>query len=270
MKDKNWLLMDTFCPLVTGISMTSFLAFQCLFYSVSPWLSARISVGFPMLNRKQKIEWNSRTVSTLHAVVMGLFCLYILFFDDAINKDPIWGDPALVKISVGITTGYLISDLLLIRCYWTAIGEKSYVVHHLASLYACYYVLGQGMLPYFANFRLIAEISTPCVNQRWFFEVLGYPKSSKANIANGVLMAVTFFLVRIAIIPIYYGRMYSVYGSESFFRLPWGGRAAWIFSSICLDIMNVVWMHKIARGCYKVLLSSRRKKTELQENGKPD
>lgn len=25
---------------------------------------------------------------------------------------------------------------------------------------------GQGMLPYFANFRLLAEFSTPCVNQR--------------------------------------------------------------------------------------------------------
>lgn len=26
---------------------------------------------------------------------------------------------------------------------------------------------GQGMLPYFANFRLLAEFSTPCVNQRY-------------------------------------------------------------------------------------------------------
>ena len=26
---------------------------------------------------------------------------------------------------------------------------------------------GEGMLPYFANFRLLAEFSTPCVNQRY-------------------------------------------------------------------------------------------------------
>lgn len=31
-----------------------------------------------------------RTVSTLHAIVVGLFCLYILFFDEAINQDPVW------------------------------------------------------------------------------------------------------------------------------------------------------------------------------------
>lgn len=33
------------------------------------------------------------------------------------------------------------------------------------------FLQGQGMLPYFANFRLLAEFSTPCVNQRY---VLAY------------------------------------------------------------------------------------------------
>lgn len=104
----------------------------------------------------------------------------------------------------------------------------------------------------------------------WFFEVLGYPKVSKPNMANGVLMAAVFFLVRIAVMPVYYTRMCSVYGTEAFYRVSFGGRSAWIFSSICLDIMNVMWMHKIARGCYKVLRSSRRSKPESQENGKTD
>lgn len=130
---------------------------------------------------------------------------------------------------------------------------------------------GEGMLPYFANFRLLAEFSTPCVNQRWFFEVLGYPKSSPPNMANGVAMAVVFFMVRIAVMPVYYSRMYAVYGTEAYYLVPWGGRVAWICSSICLDIMNIMWMHKIARGCYKVLRSARRSKAAVpQENGKMD
>ncbi|XP_064188288.1 TLC domain-containing protein 4-B isoform X1 [Anguilla rostrata] len=262
--------MDPFSQLILAISVTSFFTFQWLFHSASPWVSTRVSAGFLRLNHKQRIEWNSRTVSTFHALVVGLFCLYILLFDDAVNEDPVWGDPTLVKINVGITTGYLISDLLLIFYYWKAIGDKFFVIHHLAALYAYYYVLGQGMLPYFANFRLLAEFSTPCVNQRWFFEVLGYPKSSKPNIANGVMMAAIFFLVRIAVMPVYYSRMYTVYGTEAFYRVSWGGRSAWIFSSFCLDIMNVMWMHKIARGCYKVLRSGRRRKADAQENGKTE
>uniref|UniRef100_A0A3Q2STN6 TLC domain containing 4 n=1 Tax=Fundulus heteroclitus TaxID=8078 RepID=A0A3Q2STN6_FUNHE len=294
--------MDPFSQLILTISVVSFFTFQWLFHRVSPWVSVRISPGFLGLGDKQKVEWNSRTVSTFHALLVGIFCLYILFFDDAVNEDPVWGDPTLVKTNVAITTGYLISgkrnmlfyyfsnfssfkmndhnyklcclclsDLLLIFYYWKAIGDKFFVVHHLAALYAYYYVLGQGMLPYFANFRLLAEFSTPCVNQRWFFEVLGYPKSSRPNMANGVAMAVVFFVVRIAVMPVYYSRMYAVYGTEAFYLVPWGGRVAWIGSSICLDVMNIMWMHKITRGCYKVLRSARRSKAPApQENGKTD
>uniref|UniRef100_A0A8C1RZ14 TLC domain containing 4a n=2 Tax=Cyprinus carpio TaxID=7962 RepID=A0A8C1RZ14_CYPCA len=133
--------MDPFSQLILLISVVSFCTFQWLFHSVSPWASSRISPGFLKLNHKQKIEWNSRTVSTLHALLVGLFCLYILFFDEAVNQDPVWGDPTLVKINVSITTGYLISDLLLIFYYWRAIGDKFFVIHHLAALYAYYYVL---------------------------------------------------------------------------------------------------------------------------------
>ncbi len=101
----------------------------------------------------------------------------------------------------------------------------------------------------------------------WFFEVLGYSKASKPNMANGVLMAVVFFLVRIAVMPVYYSRMCSVYGTEAFYKISFGGRSAWIFSSICLDIMNIMWMHKIARGCYKFCvpggnLNPRARRTE--------
>ncbi|MBN3281585.1 TM56B protein, partial [Polyodon spathula] len=293
--------MEFFNQLILAVSVASFITFQVLFHYLSSWVSTYVSPGFKKLSEKQKIEWNSRTVSTFHALVVGIFCLYILRFDDAVNEDPVWpamqppqsysvgrqrssgqltgkptgvagarGDPALVKLNVAVTTGYLISDLLLIFYHWKAIGDKFFVVHHLAALYAYYYVLGQGLLPYFANFRLLAEFSTPCVNQRWFFEVLGYPKSSKPNIANGVLMAVIFFLVRIAVMPIYYERMFSIYGTEAFYRLPFGGRSAWMCSSICLDVMNVMWMHRIARGCYRVLRYRKKTEVDAQENGKID
>lgn len=31
-----------------------------------------------------------RTVSTFHALLVGIFCLHILLFDDAVNEDPVW------------------------------------------------------------------------------------------------------------------------------------------------------------------------------------
>ena len=99
--------------------------------------------------------------------------------------------------------------------------------------------------------------------------------------ANGVAMAAVFFAVRIAVMPVYYGRMWAVYGTAAYYLVPWGGRVAWIGSSICLDIMNVMWMHKIARGCSRVLRAGKQGqqvhglKPQLphpppQENGKKD
>ncbi|XP_014349809.1 TLC domain-containing protein 4-B isoform X2 [Latimeria chalumnae] len=257
--------MDTFKQLILGIALASFTIFQVAFHFLSSWCSERLAPGFNTLNKKQKIEWNSRTVSTLHALVVGAFCLYILWFDDAVNADPVWGDATLVKINVAITTGYLISDLLLIIYYWNAIGDKFFVAHHLAALYAYYYVLVSSVLD---NSRTSRQ-ERKC-DHGWFFDVLGYPKSSKPNIVNGVTMTIMFFLVRIAVIPVYYGRMISTFGTEAFHRLGRAAQCAWIISSISLDIMNIMWMHKIARGCYKVLVVGRKQKVAIQKNGKLD
>lgn len=124
----------------------------------------------------------------------------------------------------------------------------------------------------FSHLYLFIYIMLFVLSSSWFFEVLGYPKTSGPNMANGVAMALVFFMVRIAVMPVYYSRMCAVYGTEAFYLVPWGGRVAWICSSICLDIMNIMWMHKITRGCYKVLRSAHRSKkvSAPQENGKTD
>ncbi|GCB79393.1 hypothetical protein scyTo_0020203 [Scyliorhinus torazame] len=124
------------------------------------------------------------------------------------------------------------------------------------------------MLPYFANFRLVAEFSTPFVNQRWFFEALGYPKTSMPNIINGFLMMMVFFLVRIAVMPPYYSKMISTFGTEAFDKLGLRAQFAWIAASICLDVMNIMWMYKIGRGCYKVLTACKKQWADIRENGK--
>ncbi|KAK2894263.1 TLC domain-containing protein 4-B isoform X1 [Channa argus] len=231
----------------------SFVGFQLLFSVASPWLSTTITPDSGRLPPTKFTEWNSRLVSTVHALIVGLFCLYILWFDDAVNANPVWGEPSLVKLNVAITCGYLLYDLVLLTCNWSTMGDGFFVCHHLAALYAYGYVLTRGVLPYFANFRLISELSTPFVNQRWFFEALKYPRSHRLVVLNGVAMAVVFFLVRIAVMPSYWARVFATFGTPDFERLGLGAQVAWITSCIALDVLNTVWMYKIARGCYRVL-----------------
>lgn len=67
-----------------------------------------------------------------------------------------------------------------------------------------------------------------CFFSRWFFEALEYPKFSKANVINGILMTVVFFIVRIAPIPPFYSYIYSVFGTEAYIRLGLLRQSAWI------------------------------------------
>ncbi|XP_067332838.1 TLC domain-containing protein 4-B isoform X2 [Channa argus] len=201
----------------------SFVGFQLLFSVASPWLSTTITPDSGRLPPTKFTEWNSR------------------------------GEPSLVKLNVAITCGYLLYDLVLLTCNWSTMGDGFFVCHHLAALYAYGYVLTRGVLPYFANFRLISELSTPFVNQRWFFEALKYPRSHRLVVLNGVAMAVVFFLVRIAVMPSYWARVFATFGTPDFERLGLGAQVAWITSCIALDVLNTVWMYKIARGCYRVL-----------------
>ncbi|NP_001086204.1 TLC domain-containing protein 4-A isoform X1 [Xenopus laevis] len=241
-------VLISYC-VVTG----SFLGFQLLFSAISPRLFTKYSSTYRQLSFGKQCEWDSRFVSTNHALIVGSACLYILAYDDAVNADPIWGDPFWVKMNVAITCGYLVQDLLLLARFWKVMRDPYMVCHHLAVFYSYGYVLNRGVLPYFANFRLISELSTPFVNQRWFFDVIGKPRSSWPVLLNGLAMALVFFIVRIAVIPSYYSQVFATFGTEGYIRLGIGPQVAWIVSCVVLDILNVFWMYKIARGFYKVV-----------------
>ncbi|XP_029804226.1 transmembrane protein 56-like isoform X4 [Suricata suricatta] len=263
--------MDTNTKLILSTVLASFFTFQLLFHFISYWFSAKVSPGFNSLSSEKKIEWNSRVVSTCHSLVVGVFGLYIFFFDEALKADPLWGDSSVVKVNISIASGYLVSDLLILILYWKVIGDKYFIIHHCTALFAYSIVLKEGVLGYIGNFRLLAELSSPFVNQRWFFEALKYPKFSKANVINGILMTVVFFIVRIVSMPPFYSFIYSVYGTEAYIRLGFFIQCSWISTCVVLDVMNVMWMIKITKGCIKVISLIRQEKAKKSlQNGKLD
>lgn len=263
--------MDTNTKLVISTIFASFFTFQLLFHFLSDWFSAKVSSGFNSLSFRKKIEWNSRVGSTYHSLVVGVFGLYLFFFDEATITDPLWGNSWLVKLNIAISSGYVISDLLILILYWKVIGDKYFIIHHCTALCGYFLILKDGVLEYIGNIRLLAELSSPFVNQRWFFEALNYSKFCKANVINGILMTVVFFIVRIAVIPSFYGYMYSVFGTEAYVRLGFSIQFFWVFTCVILDVMNVMWMIKISKGCIKVISLFRQEKTKNSlQNGKLD
>uniref|UniRef100_K1QDK8 Intraflagellar transport protein 74-like protein n=1 Tax=Magallana gigas TaxID=29159 RepID=K1QDK8_MAGGI len=200
----------------------SFLFFLFLFKFASPKLSKKIFAKYNDLPEASRIDWdtrhNSPTVRTECAVVMG----------------------------------YMLADAVMMTIYYKQIGEVFFYFHHAASIYAYYYVVVYGVMTGFANYRLLAEISTPFVNNRYFFDVLGIKKTDPLGFTNGILMTLSFFAVRILVMPIYWMKVYQVYGTEAFLRT---GHVQMVLLVTCvvLDIINLFWFYKMLKGVHKVL-----------------
>ena len=60
----------------------------------------------------------------------------------------------------------IILDMAIGIIHYSKIGDSFTMAHHLVSTYAFVYVLTLNVMPYFGNFRLLAELSTPLVNIR--------------------------------------------------------------------------------------------------------
>lgn len=233
-------------------SAASFVLCLFLFYFVSPRFSARISSGYCELSVAKKTDWDTRIGSNLHAVVVSTISLYCFIFDVETASNPIKNDGVLVRVGVAITLGYILADFLIIVWSYKYIGDLFTLVHHLMAISAYYFVVVSGVLPYFANVRQLAEISTPFVNQRWFFDAVGHQRSSSSFIINGYVMGASFFFCRILMMPIYYYKCYLVWGSEEQLQLGALINFFWISTCIVLDIINLYWFTKIVKGAMKL------------------
>lgn len=233
------------------ISIVTCLVVLATFKYASDPITKIFFPGFSNLPEDKKIYWRTCVCSTLHAFVVSSLCVYSLLFEPHLKEDPIWGDSRLVRSSCAILSGYLIADSILILTYYKQIGDIFYVLHHWASAFAYYYVISYGVYVYFANFRLMAEFSTPWVNNRWFLATSG-KRSSKIYFCNGLVLTAMFFFCRIMTLPQCWFMVYSIYGTEPFEGTQ-GCKYVLLISCFVLDVLNLLWFYKLMKGVHKQL-----------------
>nr|CAB3266984.1 transmembrane protein 56-B [Phallusia mammillata] len=227
--------------------LASFVFFLYFYKHMSPALSGRIP-KFNRLTKDEKTEWHARNASTLHAVVVTLLAMYVLLFEEHLRRDIIWGRSTLSECSLSICVGYLLSDLYLIFTNYEAVGGTvGFIIHHCVSAYAYVYGLSGSVLLPVANFRLLAEMSTPFVNLRWALSTTGN-KDSELYFYNGLLLTFSFFISRILPMPFFYYMVISVQSLDSYSRVSLPCHISWIGVCMVLDVMNLMWFKKIMSG----------------------
>jgi len=150
----------------TPVVIMSYITFMIIFTFVSPTLSSIFSATYPRITQSCKIEWNNRFTSTVFSVVVSSISIYILIVDKAYQISPLNYHSKLASINIAIVMGYILSDMTIILFKYNFIGDLFTILHHIFSVigYGC--TLTFSIMPYFANFRLICELSMPLVNMR--------------------------------------------------------------------------------------------------------
>ncbi|KAG6383298.1 hypothetical protein SASPL_156957 [Salvia splendens] len=147
---KNYVLADPYIPYT---SMFLGMVTCKLAYDLSQLISTFYFINYNALTKIQRMDWNNRAISTLHA----------------------------------LSVGYFLSDLGMICWQYPSLGGPEYVLHHSLSAIAVAYAMYMGEGQLYTYMVLISEITTPCINMRWYLDVSGL-KNSIAYLINGVII----------------------------------------------------------------------------------
>ncbi|KAJ4719260.1 transmembrane protein 56-B [Melia azedarach] len=224
-------------------------------YELTGIISPLCFMGYGKLSSSQKLEWNNRGFSTIHALFASVASLYLLLFTDLFSED--YHDELIINRTssvservLGISIGYFLSDLAMILWCYPALGGLEYVLHHGLSMFAIILSLVSGQAQIYILMVLFTECTTPFVNLRWYLDVAGQ-KSSKIYICNGVALFLGWLVARILLFIYYFIHM-TIHFEQVKQVFPLGFYSLLVIP-FALAAMNVFWFWKIARGMIKTL-----------------
>lgn len=250
----------------TGAS--SVLVFYLLF-KLSPYLS-NATKTYSSLSQKDKIDWDSRVSSTLHAVAISALAAYLILckdvFSDNTSIPELWKDPPLKRhtqvsnAALGLSVGYFVLDIGLIVRHFPWMGGPEMLTHHIAAFLSVALASFTGQAHLYTLLLLSTELTTPFVNARWFYDQLGW-RSAPIYKVNGVCLFVSWLFGRIVLFMWFFKHMWDHRAEIADLRTD--VQILILTVPPLLFILNVFWFGKIVRGLYKLLRGRLAKHEDL-------
>ncbi|KAM0833310.1 hypothetical protein ACQ4PT_064347 [Festuca glaucescens] len=208
---KEYLLADSYVSytaVLGGILMCK------MVYDITHLVSSFYYKSYASLTKAQKLEWNNRGISTVHAIFITYMSVYLVFFSHLFSDQldgPITSrNSNLSNFTLGVSVGYFITDIAMIFWVYPSLGGMEYVLHHILSLVSIVYSTYSGEGQLYTYMVLISEATTPGINLRWFLDTAGL-KKSKAYLVNGVWMVVAWLVARILLFIYLFYHIYFHY-----------------------------------------------------------
>ncbi|KAK7276731.1 hypothetical protein RIF29_17876 [Crotalaria pallida] len=249
---KEYLLADPLIPYTSIIGGI----FACkMVYDLTQLFSTVYFKTYSSLTKIQRIEWNNRAISTVHAIFITAMSLYLVFCSDLYSDNQVaelitHRSSSMSTFALGVSVGYFIADLGMIFWFFPSLGGYEYVIHHLFSLVAVAYSMLSGEGQLYTYMILVSETTTPGINLRWYLDIGGM-KRSKAYLINGVVIFIAWLVARILLFVFMSYHVYLHFDQVQ--QMHTFGKILVIVVPLVLSIMNLVWFSKIIKGLRKTL-----------------
>ncbi|CAK9136208.1 unnamed protein product [Ilex paraguariensis] len=249
---KDYLLADPFIP------YTSILGglFACkMVYDLIQLISAFSCKSYTSLTKMQRIEWNNRGISSVHAIFIASMSLYFVFGSDLFSDQHLDGlitfrSSPLSTFTLGVSVGYFLADLGMICWLYPSLGGLEYIIHHSLSGIAVAYAMFTGEGQLYTFMVLISEVTTPEINMRWYLDMAGL-KRSNAYLINGVVIFFAWLVARILLFIYLFYHVHLHYDQVT--KMHTFGFLLVFSVPSALATMNLMWFRKIIKGLRKTL-----------------
>ncbi|XP_022723423.1 transmembrane protein 56-B-like isoform X1 [Durio zibethinus] len=255
---KNYLLADPFIPYTSILG--GILACKVA-YDLTQLISSIYIKTYPGLTKIQRVEWNNRGISTIHAIFVSALSLYFVFWSDLFSDQHLPGlvvfrSSPLSTFGLGVSVGYFLSDLGMILWLYPSLGGIEYVIHHSLSGIAVAYSMFTGEAQLYTYMVLISEVTTPEINMRWYLDTAGMKRSS-AYLINGVVIFFAWLIARVLLFGYLFYHVYLHY--QQVIKMHTFGYVLVFVVPSVLATMNLVWFGKIIKGLVRTLAKRQRR-----------
>lgn len=201
-------------------------------------------------------EWDSRGVSTIHAIISSTLALYSVFYEQMWSNFQLKYSTEISDIATAFMLGYVLYDLVIVLKYWPK--DYGMLAHHFVCITQHGIVLAYDLVALELGY-IITELSTPFVNNRFFLEKC----NSKGLLykLNGIMIWVAFLLVRLPMIPFVPAIHYL--NPEQFSRfIPLGALIYMYGLYVVISALNSYWFYRITLGMLKAIRGGSATKQE--------
>jgi len=223
-----------------------------------------------------------KLVGTVHLAIQLPLCLAVIrdaaFAHGFDNPATLYASTPASHAAVAISTGYFLWDVWSLGArVASAKASKTddapspgFLFHGALCATAFMYGTHTGFLSYYGAVFLLWEASTPAVYARWLLATAGLTHS-RAYVAAGISMIVTFFGARIAFGLAASARWWAVAARELAAPTPRGVSPAVLWSynvaNVGMCCLNLYWFSRMLAGAAK--LASARSSPAVSPAGSP-